>query len=364
MKSISGICGAPFIGMSEAPRERSVNVSWRTLLKIVLAVAVVWLVIHLIPLLLLVVVSVILAITLDPVVQFVERRGVPCSAASAVVGFTLLLLLGGCAVMTWSSLTAQARLVATSLTRAEHEVIGYVPLAIRNAFGIPSSAELVQVYIAPGALLAIRTLTTALFVFLLAYILTIYLLIEGRRTYRWLIAFAPPHRRPKLAMTAQECRRVIRAYVAGNIATSLFAAAFVFTALTVLRVPAALLLALLAGLGDFVPVLGFIVSVIPALVLALTRSTAVAVTVLGLYCVYHVIENYYIAPKVYGDRLKLSNVAVILAFAIGAELAGVVGALIALPIAAVYPAVERIWLREQLGDEVLAEHARIEKRAS
>jgi predicted PurR-regulated permease PerM len=350
--------------MSESHRERGVGVSWRTLLKVLLAAAIVWVVVHLIPLLLLVVVSVILAITLEPAVRVVERRGVPWSAASALVGFTLLMILAGFAVVTWSSLTAQARLVATSLTRAENEAIGYVPSAIRSAFGIPSSAELVQSYIAPAALGAVRTLTSALLVFLLAYILTIYLLIEGRRTYRWLIAFAPPHRRPKLAITAQECRRMIRAYVAGNVATSLFAATFVFVALSLLQVPAALLLALLAGLGDFVPVLGFIVSVVPAFVLALTRSTPVAFAVLGLYCLYHVIENYYLAPKVYGDRLKLSNVAVILAFAIGAELAGVIGALIALPIAAVYPSVERIWLRDQLGDEVVAEHARIEKRAS
>ena len=81
-----------------------------------------------------------------------------------------------------------------------------------------------------------------------------------------------------------------------------------------------------------------------------------------LYVAYHTIENYLIAPWVYGDRLKLSNVAVVLAFAVGAELAGVVGALIALPIAAAYPAVERIWLRERLGEQVVQEHAAIEQR--
>lgn len=59
------------------------------------------------------------------------------------------------------------------------------------------------------------------------------------------------------------------------------------------------------------------------------------------------------------NRLKLSNVAVVLAFAVGAELAGVVGALIALPIAAAYPAIERIWLREQVGEETVREHKAI-----
>jgi predicted PurR-regulated permease PerM len=98
-------------------------------------------------------------------------------------------------------------------------------------------------------------------------------------------------------------------------------------------------------------------------VIALAVSPAVALTVVVLYIGYHTLENYLIAPLVYGDRLRLSNVAVVLAFAVGAALAGVVGALIALPIAAAYPAVERIWLRDQLGDQVVREHAAIEKNA-
>ena len=65
----------------------------------------------------------------------------------------------------------------------------------------------------------------------------------------------------------------------------------------------------------------------------------------------------------YGSRLQLSNVAVLLAFAVGAELGGVAGALLALPLAAVYPAIERIWLREPLGDDVVREHDGLRVRA-
>lgn len=72
---------------------------------------------------------------------------------------------------------------------------------------------------------------------------------------------------------------------------------------------------------------------------------------------YHAIENYLIAPLVYGDRLRLSTVSFVLAFAVEAELADVVGAVVALPIAAAYPAIERSWLTNRLGDEVIAEPA-------
>jgi predicted PurR-regulated permease PerM len=164
--------------------------------------------------------------------------------------------------------------------------------------------------------------------------------------------------------TAEECRRVISAYVAGNVATSVFATIFVLVALSILKVPAALLLAVLAGVFDFVPVLGFICSAGPAMLLALTVSGQTAVIVAILYAGYHAIENYFIAPRVYGEQLELSNVAVVLAFAIGAAVAGVVGAVIALPIAAIYPAIERIWLKEKLGADVVQEHRAIERKSA
>ena len=74
------------------------------------------------------------------------------------------------------------------------------------------------------------------------------------------------------------------------------------------------------------------------------------------------VENYLIAPRAYGDRLKLSNVAVVLAFVVGAEVAGVIGALIALPVAAIYPSIEKIWLRETLPEDTVREHKAIEHR--
>jgi predicted PurR-regulated permease PerM len=66
---------------------------------------------------------------------------------------------------------------------------------------------------------------------------------------------------------------------------------------------------------------------------------------------------------VYGNRLRLSNVAILLAFSMGAEMGGALGALLALPLAAVYPTIERLWLRGPLGDEVVAEHQRLQRGA-
>src|SRR2546421_7946696 len=96
--------------MADVARRRVVvEVPWRTLLKLILAVALVWVWLQVYQLVLLVVVAVLLAVTLDPVVGWVQRRGLPRWGAATVVGVALLILIGGFLVLTWSSLSDQAR---------------------------------------------------------------------------------------------------------------------------------------------------------------------------------------------------------------------------------------------------------------
>jgi len=157
---------------------------------------------------------------------------------------------------------------------------------------------------------------------------------------------------------------VASAYIVANFITSVLAAIYTFTWLAVLGVPATLVLALLAFTCDFIPVVGFFLSCAPAMVMAATKSATLAIAMIPIYGAYHFIENYLIGPRIYGGRLRLSNVAVLIAFAIGAELGGVVGALLAMPIAATYPTIEKLWLRDQLGDDVVAEHEAVRRKAS
>lgn len=349
--------------MAEARQARTtLDIAPRAIVKLLVAVVLVWLWLRLWPLLMLVVVALVLAIGLEPIVYWIERRGVPRWVASSGTVLVLALLVGGFFWITGSQLAGQARELGarvtqveeTLLTRAPHWVVRAVrrnqASALPDASTMANSLLVVARYVLSGALVGV-----------LALILTIYLLIEGRQTYAWLLAYVPPAYRERADVTASEARRKIHGYVAGNVATSVFATIFVFVTLTILKVPAALLLAVLAGVFDFVPVLGFICSAAPAILLAMMRSGTVAIIVACLYASYHLIENYYIGPRVYGDRLRLSNLAVIIAFAVGAEIGGVVGALLALPFAALYPVVERVWLSEYLSRDAVETHTRLER---
>jgi predicted PurR-regulated permease PerM len=203
----------------------------------------------------------------------------------------------------------------------------------------------------------VRAVATTLF----AFILTLYLLADGRRTYEWVIAYVPRAHRTKAGETVTGVTEAVFHYVAGNLLTSLYASVFVFVSLMLLHVPAAFMLAVLAGVCDFVPIIGFLVSLTPAVLVGLTLSPGTAVAVAAAYVLCSVSETYVVAPKVYGHHLKLSGVAVLIGIWIGAAVGGLIGALLALPAVAAYPIVERIWLRESLGQNVLAEHARLER---
>jgi predicted PurR-regulated permease PerM len=338
------------------------DIAPRALVKILAAVVIVWLWLSLWQLLMLIFVSIVLAISLEPIVEVLCRRRVPRAVAAAGVVTLLAAMVAGFFVIAGSSLTGQARLLGSHLLDAERAALEHAPAAVRAMFEkngslTPDPSVLAGYVVGVG-----RVLTTATVIAALALVLTIYLLIEGRTAYEWLVAYVPAKHRAQADVTAREARQRILGYVAGNVATSMFAVVFVVVSLTLLKVPAALLLAVLAGVFDFVPVLGFLCSSVPAVILALAVSPLVALIVAGLYVAYHLIENYYIGPKVYGGRLRLSHLAVILAFAAGAELGGIVGAILALPVAAMYPVIERVWLKDYLGRDAVETHRRIERR--
>jgi predicted PurR-regulated permease PerM len=353
--------------VDELPEEnpaRSVHLPVSTIAKILLTLFALWAVYKLGAVIAVVLVAVVLAVSLEPIVAWLEDRRWPRWVGSTTVVCTIVAALVVFFAICGSSLVSQGRQVATRLSSAQQNFAAHVPPPFDRIVRYGQSATPDASALAGYAVRLGSTLTSAVLAAAVAFILTIYFLTEGRRTWAWLVAYVPRHNRARVQETADAACNAVLHYVAGNVATSVFAAVTVLIVLTILHVPAALLLALLAGLCDFVPVLGFIVSALPAVLLALTVSPMTAVIVAVAYVAYHIAENYFIGPKVYGGQLRLSNLAVLLAFAVGAELFGIIGALLALPVAAMYPCVEDIWLRDYLGRDAVETHRRIERQSS
>ena len=350
--------GSPLV----AEPRRLVDISFASIARVLAAIVVVWLWLRLWQLLMLVVVAIVVAVALEPAVEWLERRRVPRSVAASAVVAALTLIIVAFFWITGASLLSQARDLGGQFQQFRQAVADKLPSFIRDALHRTGTTDALNPNTVAGyAVTAGRLVVGAVLVGALALILTVYLLIEGRRTYAWMLAYAPPAYRDRVHYTAMEAREKILRYAVGNVATSIFATIVTFVALSLLHVSAALLLAVLAGVFDFVPVLGFICSAAPAILVAMSRGPGVAIAVACVYAGYHLVENYYVGPKVYGGQLRLSNLAVIIAFAVGAEVGGVVGALLALPLAALYPVIERVWLRDYLGRDAVEVHRRLER---
>ncbi len=196
--------------------------------------------------------------------------------------------------------------------------------------------------------------------FFLVLIIAFYFVLDGQRVYRWLVAFLPEQHRRKMDSAADEITMVVGHYIAGNLLTSVLCAVYAFVVLQALHIPGAPLLAILAGVFDLLPIIGFFLFTIPATLVALTVSPNAAVLVALLYGAYHLAENYVIVPKVYGNRLRLATLTVLIWCLAAGLLAGVIGVIIVLPLIASYPIVERIWLRPYLERDTVKQHQEID----
>jgi len=191
---------------------------------------------------------------------------------------------------------------------------------------------------------------------LIAIVLSLYLLLDGRKVVAWLLAYVPRAHRRRMGSMVPEVFEVVQAFTTGQMITSALFAVFTFLVLTSLHVPAALPLALFAGLCDVIPVAGIFAATAAASLCALTVSLAVALTVLGIYLGYHLFEAYVLVPRLYGDRMRLSTLTVLLAILAGGTLGGVIGAVLALPVVAAYPVFEKHWLDDYLHPDAVEDH--------
>jgi predicted PurR-regulated permease PerM len=351
-----------------APARLEIGVSWGTIFRVLAAALLVWAVLRLAGPFLLFLVSLLLAVTLNPVAERLEKRGVSHGVA---VGILAAAMVAAIALFCWvvvPPLTDQViqlrRDLAVRRTTIEKRLTGIHPLVatvVMQILELPSSPEVAKSFRQPLAWgrVAVVSGTAAI----LVLVLTLYLVLDGRRFYAWLLAYVPRRLRRRMAATVDEVSEVIIAYVQGQLFTSLLYGLYAFASLRLFRVPAAVPLALLAAFCDVIPVLGVVVSTVPAVLLALTVSPIAAAAVLALYILYHVFESYVLIPRIYGRRLRLSGLAVLIALVVGGTLQGILGAVLVLPLVAAYPIIERIWLHEYLSDEVLTDHSALQEAA-
>ncbi len=347
------------MGNGNKPSTLRVEIPWKTILKllvgVLLAVAAkkVW------PLCELLILSILLAIPLYRVVVWAEGRKWPkWSGILMASGILVVLVLGLFALMGPIAI-GQGKKFAKELPRYKQELYSHLPpdSPVRKMIeqaGNSGGSDAAKV--AAKALKVLEVTAEAALDLVLVIALAIYLMVDGPRMMRWLIAFFPREKRRRVSKGLEEIAGRIVDYIIGQSIVSGLFATYVLVLLTILKVPMAVLLAILAGALDIVPVLGIAAAMTLGTLVALTVSSTTALIAAGCYAAYHVLENYFILPRVYGKKLELSTLAVLVSMIAGGMLAGVLGAVAILPLVAAYPALEKLWLAKRLEPEVVEDH--------
>ena len=167
-----------------------------------------------------------------------------------------------------------------------------------------------------------------------ALFLALYMLIDRDRLRGWLFAVVPRSHHIRLARVVMNLETIVGAYIRGQLITCAMMGVFTFLLLTACGVENALALAVIAGVADVLPYVGPLFSVAPAVLAALPRGPGVAIVVLVLMVAYEEFESRVIIPRVYGRALRLPSSVVLFALLAGGTLMGILGALLALPVAA------------------------------
>jgi predicted PurR-regulated permease PerM len=328
----------------EPPGERStvvhrIEISFRTIMTVALTVGAVWLLGLLLPILVVIVVALILVGTLNPAVSWLQRRRLNRGVSIVIVFSVCGIVLVGAALVTIPALVAQVTQTIDHLpeiqkslaqTLEAHHLTEPLANAIRNfkpEDRLRSLNMTTAVTTSLGVVEVIGYVATCV-------VLAIYFIADAERSRAAIYALVPRRFHVRLARVLLNLETIVGGYLRGQIITSVAIGFFTFGLLEITRVPNALALATFAALTDVIPFVGGLLATTPAVLVALSRGTAAATIVLIAMIGYQELESRVIVPRVYGQALRLSSAVVVIALLVGGKVGGIIGALLALPIAA------------------------------
>jgi predicted PurR-regulated permease PerM len=310
----------------------------RSIAWILATVVGVWLFLQLRAIIVLLVVALVFAGTFNPLVEWLERRGLKRVYALTLLSVALLLGTSLLIFLTGPPLIEQLAQIVREAPVHREQLIALLqqrdftaPLAraVQNAGLADVFAHIEHDLMGYSSQIvtAVGWAVTTLF-------LSFYFLADGKRMQGVIYAIVPRDYHMRLARILQNMETIVGGYMRGQLITSAAIGVFTFVLLVVCKVPNALSLALFAALADVVPFIGGLLATAPAVLSALSRGVPTGVIVLVALFIYQELENRILVPRVYGRVLRLAPATVVLALIAGAILLGVIGALLALPIAA------------------------------
>ncbi|MCC3276634.1 MULTISPECIES: AI-2E family transporter [unclassified Arthrobacter] len=312
----------------------------------------------------LVVIPVLLALILGaaiaPFVNWLRRKGWPSALATGLSFLLLLAVFGGLITgivfairSEWSSLVDQAVQGFEKL----YDFVENGPLPIDDnmlrsardsAIDFATSST-----VSNGALAGLSAATSFATGFLLMAVVLFYFLKDGDRIWAFFLRLFPDDRRDKARLSGFRVMEVLGGYIRGTAIVAMVDAVCIGAALFFLGVPLALPLTVIVFVGSFIPLVGATAAgVFAALIALVANGPVVALIVVIVIILVNQLEGNFLQPVVMGKSLSIHALVILLALTAGTILAGIIGAILAVPIAAVGWAVIKVWTGEDTGEDI------------
>jgi predicted PurR-regulated permease PerM len=305
-----------------------------------------------------VVISLFLALAINPLVEWLQRRGIQKRGLATSVAFLLVLVVVAAigAIFIPTVIDNVNKFVdavpdyVDNLTKGKGrlgflETKYHVVEKVRQQVQSGGAKRLLgfsgtAVAVTKGVVNIVVGTITIIF-------LTFFMLLEGPQWVDRFYSLLSPESQPRWRAVGRDIYRQIGGYVTGNLAISFIAGTLTTIVLLILGVPFAVALGLVVGLLDLIPLAGATIAAIIIATVAFLHSIVAGIVVIVFFIVYQQIENHVLQPLVYGRTVALSPLAVLIAVLVGAEVAGILGALAAIPVAGAIQVLIVDFLRER-----------------
>lgn len=302
-----------------------------------------------------IVIATFFAIALHPAVTWLERRAKWFKRwlATLVVFLLAFAFIGGLIAVFVIPLAREAAQFADNLpkiiadVRAGRGPIGNLAERFHALDYIQTHATQLRGYVSGlGAptLAVLRSAATGVAGVVTIFVLAYLMVLEAPKVVDGFLALFEERRAERIRRVSHDCAKTVTGYITGNLLISVICGLLTWVVLALTGVPFAGLIALFVGLADLIPLVGATLGAVVGVVAAFTQSVTAGIIVVIFFVVYQQLENHLLQPLIFSRTVQLNPLTVLLAILIGVELAGILGALLAIPVAGIIQIVARdIW---------------------
>lgn len=337
--------------MADTKEALRIEISYKTILFTAAFIGIIWLIFLIKEIIILILLSIILISALIRPVDWLASKRIPRTMSAVIVYFIMILLISLGLGIIVPPLIEQTTDLVSNLPSIISSINDF--LIFNQVPVVDISRELAsQINQIAGNIISISSVIfSSVFNVITFFVLSFYLLVEWKTFVRLASSPFSGSQEKKISNLIIKIEKGLGAWVRGQLTLSIIVGLVTYIGLSILSIPYALPLALIAGIFEIIPLIGPIISAIPAILIGLTISPAIALAAMALFIIVQQLENNLIVPMVMSKVVGLQPPVVIIALLIGAKLNGIGGAFLAIPVVLI----AKIIFKEFLMAEEIAE---------